>query len=460
MAERIDLASGPLAVHIVGIGGAGMSAIATVLAAMGHRVSGSDLKTSARLERLRALGVEVAVGHAVENVGQVDSWPLSTAIPTPTQKSVSPTSAASGVVSRAEILAAIVATKRAVAVAGTHGKTTTSSMLALVLMEAGLQPSFIVGGELNEIGTGAVWDSRGDLLVVEADESDGTFLELPAAAVRPHQRRARPPRALRVVRVAGARVRAVRRAGPRASRRVRRRPARRPARRAPPRDHLRHERSGRLPHGRRLDRSRRSAFTLRAPSDRAWTVALPVPGLHNARNAAGAMAMAIELGATPEAAVRRARSLCGRGPALRAPRIRRRRDVRRRLRPPAERGRSCARSGAGGRLEPGRLRVPAAPLQPHGELVAGLRRRVRRRRRARDHRRLLRRRGAAPWRHRQARRERRARRPSAAAGRVAAAPCRPRRLPRERSCGRGTSASPWAPATSRPCRMCWSRSSS
>src|SRR5205807_10204981 len=84
---------------------------------------------------------------------------------------------------RAEVLAAIVATRRAVAVAGTHGKTTTSSMLALVLVEAGLRPSFIIGGEVNEIGSGAAWD-EGEWRVVEADESDGTFLELaPAAAV-------------------------------------------------------------------------------------------------------------------------------------------------------------------------------------------------------------------------------------------------------------------------------------
>ncbi len=82
---------------------------------------------------------------------------------------------------RAEILAAIAATRRTVAVAGTHGKTTTSSMLALVLVEAGLRPSFIIGGDVNEIGTGAVWD-EGDLFVVEADESDGTFLELPRHA--------------------------------------------------------------------------------------------------------------------------------------------------------------------------------------------------------------------------------------------------------------------------------------
>ena len=171
------------AVHIIGIGGAGMSAIATVLAAMGHRVSGSDLKGSAFLDRLRALGVDVRVGHDAANVGDVDVVAVSTAIPPTNPEVVAARERGIPVLRRAEILTAIVATKRGVAVGGTHGKTTTSSMLALVLVEAGLHPSFIVGGELNEIGTGAVWDGRGDLLVVEADESDGTFIELPAEAV-------------------------------------------------------------------------------------------------------------------------------------------------------------------------------------------------------------------------------------------------------------------------------------
>ena len=161
----------------------GMSAIATVLAAMGHRVSGSDLKGSAFLDRLRDLGVDVRVGHDAANVRDVDVVAVSTAIPPTNPEVVAARERAIPVLRRAEILTAIVATKRGVAVGGTHGKTTTSSMLALVLLEAGVHPSFIVGGELNEIGTGAVWDGRGDLLVVEADESDGTFVELPAEAV-------------------------------------------------------------------------------------------------------------------------------------------------------------------------------------------------------------------------------------------------------------------------------------
>ncbi|MEY2421656.1 MAG: UDP-N-acetylmuramate--alanine ligase [Acidimicrobiaceae bacterium] len=174
----IDLTK-PRRVHIVGVGGAGMSAIATVLVAMGHHVSGSDLKDSAGLRRLETAGVRVHVGHDAGHVGDADLVAVSTAIPERNPEVVAAKERDVPVVRRAEILAAIASTRRCVAVSGTHGKTTTSSMLALALVQAGLEPSFIIGGELNEIGGGAVW-SDGDLFVVEADESDGTFVELPA----------------------------------------------------------------------------------------------------------------------------------------------------------------------------------------------------------------------------------------------------------------------------------------
>jgi UDP-N-acetylmuramate--alanine ligase len=178
---ELDLAT-PQRLHIVGVGGAGMSAIATVLAAMGHTVSGSDLKDSTGLNRLRAQGVVVAIGHDAANVGAADALAISTAVPEHNPEVVEARRRGIPVLRRAEILSAICAVRRTVAVAGTHGKTTTSSMLALVLVEAGLRPSFIIGGEVNEIGTGASWD-RGDLFVVEADESDGTFLALGADTV-------------------------------------------------------------------------------------------------------------------------------------------------------------------------------------------------------------------------------------------------------------------------------------
>ncbi len=155
-----------------------MSAIAEVLSAMGHTVTGSDMKASAGLERLAALGVGVTVGHDPDNVAGADLVTRSTAVPDSNPECRAALEDGVEVVSRARILAAICRQRRAIAVAGTHGKTTTASMLALVLREAGLRPSFIIGGDVNEIGTGAAWDD-GEHFVVEADESDGSFLMLP-----------------------------------------------------------------------------------------------------------------------------------------------------------------------------------------------------------------------------------------------------------------------------------------
>ncbi len=164
-------------VHIVGVGGAGMSAIATVLRAMGHEVTGSDLRESGVTERLRSLGIGVAIGHDGANVGDADLVTLSTAVRPDNPEVVEAHRRGIPVLARAETLAAVAARKRCIAVAGTHGKTTTASMLSLILVEAGLRPSFLIGGEVNEIGTNAAWDT-GEWIVVEADESDGTFLHL------------------------------------------------------------------------------------------------------------------------------------------------------------------------------------------------------------------------------------------------------------------------------------------
>jgi UDP-N-acetylmuramate--alanine ligase len=172
----VDL-SRPRRLHVVGVGGAGMSAIATVLAAMGHQVTGSDLKWSGALERLRAAGVDVHVGHDPSHVGEADMVTASSAVAESNPELVEARRRRLPVLSRAGVLAGVCACRRTVAVSGTHGKTTTTSMLALILVQAGLRPSFLIGGDVNEIGTNAVWDS-GDWLVVEADESDGTFLEL------------------------------------------------------------------------------------------------------------------------------------------------------------------------------------------------------------------------------------------------------------------------------------------
>lgn len=143
-------------VHIVGIGGAGMSAIATVLHAMGHQVTGSDLRESGVTERLRSLGIGVAIGHQSANVGDARLVTRSTAIVDANPEMAEARLLGLPVLTRAETLAGIAARKRCIAVAGTHGKTTTASMLSLILIEAGLHPSFLIGGEVNEIGTWTV----------------------------------------------------------------------------------------------------------------------------------------------------------------------------------------------------------------------------------------------------------------------------------------------------------------
>ncbi len=165
--------------HLVGIGGAGMSAIATVLSAMGHEVTGSDLKSSPALERLATAGLRLSTGHEAANVAGADAVAISSAISAANPEVVEAVRLGIPVHSRAELLAAVTRLRRTIAVAGSHGKTTTSSMLSLILVEAGMRPSFIIGGDLNEIGTNAVWD-QGEWMVVEADESDGTFLHLGA----------------------------------------------------------------------------------------------------------------------------------------------------------------------------------------------------------------------------------------------------------------------------------------
>jgi UDP-N-acetylmuramate--alanine ligase len=167
----------PRRIHVVGVGGAGMSAIATVLVAMGHEVSGSDLKESGALERLRALGVRVFIGHDAANLGDAELVTISSAVDAANPEVAAARRLGIPVTPRAATLAAIAAERRLVAVAGTHGKTTTSSMLALALVAAGCEPSFVIGGDVNEIGSNAVW-AEGEWLVAEADESDGTFLVL------------------------------------------------------------------------------------------------------------------------------------------------------------------------------------------------------------------------------------------------------------------------------------------
>ena len=164
--------------HVVGVGGPGMSAIAIVLAEMGHDVSGSDLREKPILDRLRAAGIAIHVGHDRSVVRAVDAVTASTAVPDRNIELDEARRTGVLVLRRAGMLAGICAQARSVGVAGTHGKTTTSSMLMLALAEADLRPSFVIGGDVTDMGTGGQW-TGGEWFVVEADESDGTHLELP-----------------------------------------------------------------------------------------------------------------------------------------------------------------------------------------------------------------------------------------------------------------------------------------
>ena len=170
-------------VHFVGIGGAGMSGIARVLLARGAQVSGSDAKSSRTTAALRALGATVHLGHAAAHVEDADTVVVSTAIRPDNPELVAARERGLRVLLRAEALATLMAGRRGVAVAGTHGKTTTTSMLTVAVQHCGVDPSFAIGGDLNEAASNAHHGS-GELFIVEADESDGSFLAYrPYAAI-------------------------------------------------------------------------------------------------------------------------------------------------------------------------------------------------------------------------------------------------------------------------------------
>src|SRR3954463_12154292 len=166
-------------IHFVGIGGIGMSGIAEVLINLGYTVQGSDASDSANVKRLREAGATVAVGHAAQNLGEAQVVVVSTAIKRDNPELAAARARRLPVVRRAEMLAELMRLKRCVAIAGTHGKTTTTSMVATLLDAGGFDPTVINGGIINAYGTNARLGA-GDWMVVEADESDGTFLKLPA----------------------------------------------------------------------------------------------------------------------------------------------------------------------------------------------------------------------------------------------------------------------------------------
>ncbi|MBI3531372.1 MAG: UDP-N-acetylmuramate--L-alanine ligase [Burkholderiales bacterium] len=170
-------------IHFIGIGGSGMSGIAEVLCNLGYQISGSDLADSATLKRLASLGIKTFVGHGPANIAGADAVVTSTAVQGDNPEVLAAREKRIPIVPRAVMLAELMRLKQGIAIAGTHGKTTTTSLVASVLAEAGLDPTFVIGGRLNSAGANARL-GQGDYIVVEADESDASFLNLmPVMAV-------------------------------------------------------------------------------------------------------------------------------------------------------------------------------------------------------------------------------------------------------------------------------------
>ena len=164
-------------IHFVGIGGSGMSGIAEVLGNLGYTVTGSDLSESSAVKRLREMGIKVAIGHAAGNIENADAVVVSSAVKPDNPEVVKARETHVPIVPRAMMLAELMRFKQGIAIAGTHGKTTTTSLIAAILGEAGLDPTVVIGGRLNSIGTNARL-GKGEFLVAEADESDASFLYL------------------------------------------------------------------------------------------------------------------------------------------------------------------------------------------------------------------------------------------------------------------------------------------
>ena len=164
-------------IHFVGIGGSGMSGIAEVLLNLGYTVSGSDLSSNAASRRLAELGACIRIGHSPENVEGADAIVTSTAVQPSNPEVLAARARHVPIVPRAVMLAELMRLKRGIAIAGTHGKTTTTSLVASILAEGGLDPTFVIGGRLNSVGANAKLGA-GDFIVAEADESDASFLNL------------------------------------------------------------------------------------------------------------------------------------------------------------------------------------------------------------------------------------------------------------------------------------------
>ena len=340
-----------------GIGGAGMSGIARILLARGVQVSGSDRRDTPTLLALRALGARVEVGHDPAHLGDADTVVVSTAIRADNPELSTARERGLRVLPRAVALAAVMAGRRSVAVAGTHGKTSTTSMLTVAVQACGVDPSFAIGGDLNESGSNA-HAGEGDVFVAEADESDRSFLLLaPSARSSPTSRPttstttatwrpSRPPST-------GSSARST--SGLR--RRLRRRPRRRPGSRRAARRPAAHLRP------RPPDADLRLTDLEVAPDSTSYTatldgrdlgrVRIQVPGEHMALNSAAALLAGLELG-LPARADRGAGPVRRRAPPVRAQGRRAAGPRLRRLRPPPDRGHRPAEGGPrGGRRAAG-----------------------------------------------------------------------------------------------------------
>ena len=177
MAEPLNAPFSGRALHFIGIGGAGMSGLALVAHSLGARVTGSDQAESSYCARLREAGIDPVIGHDAANLPEGAEVVVSTAIPEDNPELAAARAAGATVLHRGELLGELSRMKRTIAIGGTHGKTTSASMAALAMLEAGREPAFVIGGELRAAGTNAAWGA-GEWAVIEADESDRSFLEL------------------------------------------------------------------------------------------------------------------------------------------------------------------------------------------------------------------------------------------------------------------------------------------
>ena len=335
-------------IHFVGIGGIGMSGIAEILSNLGYTVQGSDIGDSANVQRLRRQGVPVAIGHAAKNLGKARVVVVSTAIQPDNPELLAARAKRLPVVRRADMLAELMRLKRSIAVAGTHGKTTTTAMMAALLDAAELDPTVVNGGIINAYGTNARL-GQGEWIVVEADESDGSFLRLPATvavvtnidpehmehygsfdAVRDafHAFVERVPfYGFAALCIDHPEVQAL--YGRVTDRRAR---------------HLRLQPAGRRPRPAAGGRGRRRGVRRRDPRPRNGEgerrlerVHLSLPGRHNVQNALAVIAVARELGIAGRGGPPHALRPGGRQAPLHPHRHGRRRRHRRRLRPPSGR---------------------------------------------------------------------------------------------------------------------------